>query len=97
MKKVQGLQRSKNDADDLYGVYCLTVPLNRIVLHYALFVEIDMLFPRYVDLSCSFLFSDLEFKQLDIKWYFDSEVGKLLKYSHNLQIWLRIRLNESRC
>ena len=30
---------------------------------------------QYVDLVCSFQFQPAEYKQLDIKWYFDNEVG----------------------
>ena len=29
---------------------------------------------QWVDLACSFTFSSPEYKQLDIKWYFDNEV-----------------------
>ena len=29
---------------------------------------------QYVDLSCSFHYEVAEYKQLDIKWYFDNEV-----------------------
>ena len=29
---------------------------------------------QYVDLICSFQFEPAEYKQLDIKWYFDNEV-----------------------
>ena len=30
---------------------------------------------QYVDLICSFQFEQAEYKQLDIKWYFDNEVS----------------------
>ena len=29
---------------------------------------------QHVDLGCSFSFASAEFKQLDIKWYFDNQV-----------------------
>ena len=28
-----------------------------------------------MDLTCSFTFASIEYKQLDIKWYFDNEVS----------------------
>ena len=35
---------------------------------------------QYVDLTCSFRFQAAEYKQLDIKWYFDNEVGLTTDY-----------------
>ena len=32
---------------------------------------------QWVDLACSFTFASAEYKQLDIKWYFDSEVSQM--------------------
>ena len=32
---------------------------------------------QYVDLTCSFQFKPEEYKQLDIKWYFDNEVSSV--------------------
>ena len=29
-----------------------------------------------MDLTCSFTFTSAEYKQLDIKWYFDNEVRR---------------------
>ena len=31
---------------------------------------------QWVDLTCSFTFTSAEYKQLDIKWYFDNEVRR---------------------
>ena len=31
---------------------------------------------QWVDLACSFTFTSAEYKQLDIKWYFDNEVSQ---------------------
>ena len=31
---------------------------------------------QWVDLTCSFTFTSAEYKQLDIKWYFDNEVSE---------------------
>merc|ERR1719195_2572198 len=35
---------------------------------------------QWVDLACSFTFSSPEYKQLDIKWYFDNEEEPFLQW-----------------
>ena len=37
---------------------------------------------QWVDLACSFTFSSPEYKQLDIKWYFDNEVRGTSENQH---------------